>query len=127
MNLIERLRDDNVLTFGPGWHLRKEAADEIERLTAENEKLKADAPEAEPVAWIRRDSGINHMTSSASIAARTDEGEWIPLYLYLHPPHDDTALLRQCLEAFEWCGPHAEQGLEANAIDALRTRLGEIK
>ena len=85
----------------------------------------------DPVAWIAKqeDGGLLLWDASyKSIQEGYDLGfnksKRIKYYpLYLHPAHDDTALLRQALEAFENV---AGKGKLCNAaITTLRERLGE--
>ena len=71
----------------------------------------------EPVAWIYR--GNLHPFDPSDWATETVT----PLYTH---PVDDTALLRQVLEALEW---HIERGAWGQDLEgltaALRERLGE--
>ena len=81
--------------------------------------------DAEPVAWMSKDKEDLSWGKSKYFSAP----------LYTHPVHDDTALLRQALEALELESMeytvHAITGkgpehLES-ATTALRERLGEVK
>jgi hypothetical protein len=126
--LIERLRDFGG--FRNEMEICDEAADEIERLTAERDALKAaleelrnerrkrlfrspvkqdlqseiDAPEDEPVAWSPNYTYPGARRYWADGVPQPEDVEYWRkenidiLYAYLHPVHDDTALLRQCLE-----------------------------
>ena len=97
----------------------------------------------EPVAWIAKqeDGGLLLWDASyKSIQEGYDLGfnknsrrlKYYPLYL--HPAHDDTALLRMALEALNnstpVLGDYQDENAEAQqkhiaAITALRKRLGE--
>ena len=87
--------------------------------------------DAEPVAWIAKQEGGGLLLWDASykhIQEGYDLGfnksKRIKYYpLYLHPAHDDTALLRMALEALE----NMTEGPRQRAITALRERLGEVK
>jgi hypothetical protein len=74
----------------------------------------------EPVAWMNVWGDL--LRHHPAEYGRNDEHEgWKPLY-----PVDDTALLRQALEALEW---HIERGAWGQDLEgltaALRERLGE--
>ena len=88
------------------------------------------AKDAEPVAWLYR-----NMTNRELRVCQLAEHDDADFPVYLHPAHDDTALLRQALEALKelWDNfgvvcPSADliDQYEA-AITALRERLGEVK
>ena len=98
----------------------------------------------DPVAWIAKqeDGGLLLWDASyKNIQEGYDLGfnksKHITYYpLYLHPTHDDTALLRQALEALEKATPDRQLYLsfddfyvgcdkKEQAITALRERLGE--
>jgi hypothetical protein len=84
-------------------------------------------PEQQPVAWMCADEGLAQ--KGYSRFSRTKGGAWnIPVYT--HPAPDDTALLRQALEALEaspdemveWRANHWEYKRDL-VITALRERL----
>ena len=85
-----------------------------------------DAKNAEPVAWRRPDKHSNWEYEDGITAfAHDPTGEPV----YSHPAHDDTALLRQCLDAMElkqrvtlWEQDSDKTKFNA-AITALRERL----
>ena len=93
----------------------------------------------EPVAWIAKqeDGGLLLWDASyKSIQEGYDLGfnknsrrlKYYPLYT--HPANDDTALLRQALEALEKVAypPYATSSHPIEkVITALRERLGEVK
>ena len=86
------------------------------------------AKDAEPVAYrlsprYEDEEGYFDFTDSKKTADTLQARGWTITPLYTHPAHDDTALLRQALEAFENV---AGKGKLCNAaITALRERLGE--
>jgi hypothetical protein len=97
----------------PGWgNICADAADLIRQIA-----------EAQPVAWVDPAwFAENVWTEDAFERYAVDE--WIALYDRAAPPapHDDTALLRQALDALEnRCGTNAEE--RAQLIPALRARL----
>jgi hypothetical protein len=72
-------------------------------------------PEQEPVAWMNVWGDL--LRHHPAEYGRNDEHEgWKPLY-----PVDDTALLRQCLDALESDHPD----IQLRTSIALRERLGE--
>ncbi len=80
----------------------------------------------EPVAylWQHCETGRSRVVMPDQII--TTDATWLVVGpLYLHPV-DDTALLRQALEALEW---HIERGAWGQDLEgltaALRERLGE--
>ena len=114
---------------------------EIEKMTAELEATKKAvqqtpgdpcgilaAKDAEPVAYrlsprYEDEEGYFDFTDSKKTADTLQARGWTITPLFTHPAHDDTALLRQALEAFENV---AGKGKLCNAaIAALRERLGE--
>ena len=132
--LIERLRYPVICTLGD----RLEAADALERLTAEKMNLAADIVE---IATLRdkllgdRNAEIERLTSHDQFLAGANK-QWIADCARLTAElakvevHDDTALLRQALEAFENVAypPYATSSHPIDkVITALRERLGEVK
>ena len=105
-------------------------------------RAKRDEKDAEPVAWIAKqeDGGLLLWDASYKLIQEgydlgfNKNSRRLKYYpLYTHPAHDDTALLRQALEALKelWDNfgvvcPSADliDQYEA-AITALRERLGE--
>ena len=82
-------------------------------------------PEQEPVAWanMRLDGRTPTMLSISQHPE--DRANWVdPVPLYTHPV-DDTALLRQALEALVAAGlsAHKTKQVREQAITALRERL----
>jgi hypothetical protein len=77
----------------------------------------------EPVAWVKTENFVDDDGLWSGRIVFNQHGDGTPLYT--HPP-DDTALLRQALEALEW---HIERGAWGQDLEgltaALRERLGE--
>ena len=80
----------------------------------------SDVYAAEPVAWLYR---INGQLRVCQLAEHDDAD----FPVYTHPAHDDTALLRQALEALRRAASDDQTYLQEcdDAITALRERLGE--
>ncbi len=74
-----------------------------------------------PVAWMESPYGVIRANPLYRVIAPVTEAWSIPLYP--HPPTDDTALLRQALEALE--STLYPQKRQIAAITALRERLEE--
>ena len=82
----------------------------------------------DPVAWIAKqedgglllwDASYKHIQEGYDLGF--NKSKRIKYYpLYLHPAHDDIALLRQALEALE----NMTEGPRQRTITALRERLG---
>jgi hypothetical protein len=150
LKLIETQNASSIFKLVPGSNLNKTVAalrtalSESEPLnqcgeTCERAKLCATCargiaePWQEPVAWSRAsfiedDDGRAIGLDEPEVVwgkQRPDEDGWGPLYTR---PVDDTALLRQCLDALETEADHPgvidEQAVNA-AITALRDRLKE--
>lgn len=81
----------------------------------------------EPVAWMRPDNRVREESTAGTQFSRGPNrppiGTWIPLYT--HPAPDDTALLRQALEALEQVASAMPFPVARATITALRERLGE--
>ncbi len=70
----------------------------------------------EPVAWVKTENFVDDDGLWSGRIVFNQHGDGMPLY---SRPVDDTALLRQALEALEYYRSGGE------AISALRERLGE--
>ena len=77
----------------------------------------------EPVAWVKTENFVDDDGLWSGRIVFNQHGDGMPLYTN---PVDDTALLRQALEALEW---HIERGAWGQDLEgltaALRERLGE--
>ncbi len=77
----------------------------------------------EPVAWVKTENFVDDDGLWSGRIVFNQHGDGMPLYTH---PVDDTALLRQALEALEW---HIERGAWGQDLEgltaALRERLGE--
>ena len=92
-----------------------------------NLAIKHAAKDVEPVAWRSWYAPANSYT------IWQQEPKGVPVEpLYTHPAHDNTALLRQCLEALtccedhpHWC-THCDDYVDRSGVvvTALRERLG---
>jgi hypothetical protein len=77
----------------------------------------------EPVAWVKTENFVDDDGLWSGRIVFNQHGDGMPLYTH---PIDDTALLRQALEALEfessgYCGGEQTE----RALTALRERLGE--
>jgi hypothetical protein len=76
-----------------------------------------------PVAWMESPYGVIRANPLYRVIAPVTEAWSIPLYP--HPPIDDTALLRQALEALEGRAVNRYMERLDETITALKDRLGE--
>ena len=95
----------------------------VEAITALREAL--EQPEQEPVAylWQHCETGRTRIVMPDDVI--TVDATWFVVGpLFTHPTHDDTALLRQCLEGYESMTGRKPERIE-KLVTTLRERLGE--
>ena len=76
----------------------------------------------EPVAWVKTENFVDDDGLWSGRIVFNQHGDGMPLYTH---PVDDTALLRQALEALEQVASAMPFPVARATITALRERLGE--